>query len=199
MYMPTANLSKRQADALRIIRRAIRRDSMPPTRAELGAALGVSAQTAHFHLVALERKGYIRMGDGARNIFEVADQTLPLVGQVAAGMPTLAIEDYIEALPVPSTVEADFALRVNGDSMIDSGVLDGDVVYIRQVATADAGDMVVALVGEGEQCEATLKYFLPDNERIVLRPANSDFSDIVVNKGDNFSLVGKVVGLHRSF
>jgi repressor LexA len=172
---------------------------MPPTRAELGEAMGVSAQTAHFHLVALQRKGYIKMGDGARNIFEVSDKTLPLIGQVAAGMPTLAIEDYIEALPVPSTVEADFALRVSGDSMIDSGVLDGDVVYIQQVTEANAGDMVVALIGEGEQCEATLKYFLPDNGRIILRPANAAFVDIVVNEGDNFALVGKVVGLHRSF
>jgi repressor LexA len=197
--MSTEALSKRQADALRIIRRAIRRDSMPPTRAELGEAMGVSAQTAHFHLVALQRKGYIKMGDGARNIFEVSDKTLPLIGQVAAGMPTLAIEDYIEALPVPSTVEADFALRVSGDSMIDSGVLDGDVVYIQQVTEANAGDMVVALIGEGEQCEATLKYFLPDNGRIILRPANAAFVDIVVNEGDNFALVGKVVGLHRSF
>ncbi len=197
--MSTEALSKRQADALRIIRRAIRRDSMPPTRAELGEAMGVSAQTAHFHLVALQRKGYIKMGDGARNIFEVSDKTLPLIGQVAAGMPTLAIEDYIEALPVPSTVEADFALRVSGDSMIDSGVLDGDVVYIQQVTEANAGDIVVALIGEGEQCEATLKYFLPDNGRIILRPANAAFVDIVVNEGDNFALVGKVVGLHRSF
>ena len=197
--MSTEALSKRQADALRIIRRAIRRDSMPPTRAELGEAMGVSAQTAHFHLVALQRKVYIKMGDGARNIFEVSDKTLPLIGQVAAGMPTLAIEDYIEALPVPSTVEADFALRVSGDSMIDSGVLDGDVVYIQQVTEANAGDMVVALIGEGEQCEATLKYFLPDNGRIILRPANAAFVDIVVNEGDNFALVGKVVGLHRSF
>ena len=197
--MPTESLSKRQTDALRIIRQAIRRDSMPPTRAELGEAMGVSAQTAHFHLLALQRKGYIRMGDGARNIFEVADASLALIGQVAAGGPTLAIEDYIEMLPVPSTVEADFALRVSGDSMIETGVLDRDIVYIQQVATANSGDMVVALIGEGEQCEATLKYFLPENGRIILRPANSNYSDIVVNEGDNFSLVGKVVGLHRVF
>jgi SOS-response transcriptional repressor LexA len=73
------------------------------------------------------------------------------------------------------------------------------VVYIQQVTEANAGDMVVALIGEGEQCEATLKYFLPDNGRIILRPANAAFVDIVVNEGDNFALVGKVVGLHRSF
>ena len=114
-------------------------------------------------------------------------------------MPTMAIEDCIEMLPVPSTVEADFALRVSGDSMIESGVLDGDIVYIQQVSVADSGDVVVALIGEGEQCEATLKYFLPENGRIVLRPANSEYSVIVINKDDNFSLVGKVVGLHRSF
>jgi repressor LexA len=197
--MITEALSKRQADALRIIRRAIRCNNMPPTRAELGEAMGVSAQTAHFHLVALQRKGYIRIGDGARHVFEVSGETLPLVGQVAAGMPTMAIEDCIEMLPVPSTVEADFALRVSGDSMIESGVLDGDIVYIQQVSVADSGDVVVALIGEGEQCEATLKYFLPENGRIVLRPANSEYSDIVINKDDNFSLVGKVVGLHRSF
>jgi repressor LexA len=197
--MITEALSKRQADALRIIRRAIRCNNMPPTRAELGEAMGVSAQTAHFHLVALQRKGYIRIGDGARHVFEVSGETLPLVGQVAAGMPTMAIEDCIEMLPVPSTVEADFALRVSGDSMIESGVLDGDIVYIQQVSVADSGDVVVALIGEGEQCEATLKYFLPENGRIVLRPANSEYSDIIINKDDNFSLVGKVVCLHRSF
>jgi repressor LexA len=161
--------------------------------------MGVSAQTAHFHLQALERKGYIRMGDGARNIFELGDNSLPLLGQVAAGMPTLAIEDLLDLLPVPSNIEADFALRVSGDSMIESGVLDGDVVYLQQVPVAESGDMVVALIGEGEQCEATLKYFLPYDGRIVLRPANQDYSDIIVSDGDNFALVGKVVGLHRSF
>ncbi|MDP6963256.1 MAG: transcriptional repressor LexA [Planctomycetota bacterium] len=197
--MSAETLSKRQADALRIIKRAIRRYSMPPTRAELGEAMGVSAQTAHFHLQALERKGYIRMGDGARNIFELGDNSLPLLGQVAAGMPTLAIEDLLDLLPVPSNIEADFALRVSGDSMIESGVLDGDVVYLQQVPVAESGDMVVALIGEGEQCEATLKYFLPYDGRIVLRPANQDYSDIIVSDGDNFALVGKVVGLHRSF
>ncbi len=193
-------LSARQAAALAEVRAFISAHGRPPTRADLGAAMGVSAQTADFHLRALERKGVLRLGQGARAIdlsMHVPTQTIPIVGRVAAGSPLSAIENMEGALPLPEGSAADFALRVAGDSMIEAGILDGDLVLVEQSRGAKKGDIVVALLGDGEGVEATVKRYLPERNRVVLRPANARLSDIVVRRGEPLMLAGRVVGVLR--
>jgi repressor LexA len=213
--MPTPEkLSSRQQAALRSLRAFQARHGYPPTRAELGRLLGVSAQTADFHLRALERKGLVRISRQARGIeltpageallaadggtgSRVEARAVPVVGRVAAGAPLTAIENLEGALPLPEGSAADFALRVEGDSMIEAGILDGDLVLVEQTGSAKKGDIVVALVGEGDELEATVKRYLPERGRVVLRPANPTLSDIVVRRGEPFALAGRVVGVLR--
>ncbi len=213
--MPTPEkLSSRQEAALRSLRAFQARHGYPPTRAELGRLLGVSAQTADFHLRALERKGLVRISRQARGVeptpageallaadggvgARVEARAVPVVGRVAAGAPLTAVENLEGALPLPEGSAADFALRVEGDSMIEAGILDGDLVLVEQTGSAKKGDIVVALVGEGDELEATVKRYLPERGRVVLRPANPTLSDIVVRRGEPFALAGRVVGVLR--
>ena len=208
-------LSVRQGFALAEIRKFLAAHGRPPTRADLGRVMGVSAQTADFHLRALERKGALRLGRGARAIellssvsntegelgassdLSVAHRVVPIVGRVAAGSPFSAIENLEGALPLPEGSAADFALRVTGDSMIEAGILDGDLVLVEQSREAKKGDIVVALIGDGETVEATVKRYLPERNRVVLRPANARLSDIVVRRGEPLMLAGRVVGVLR--
>lgn len=198
-------LSPRQRQALEAVRAFQLRHGYPPTRAELGALLRVSAQTADFHLRALERKGHLSLSRQARAVnFAPAGErsrSLPVVGRVAAGRPLLAVENLDGSLPLPASCGADFALRVQGDSMIEAGILDGDLVLVQKLEQkgreARKGDIVVALVGEGEQVEATVKRYVPERGQVVLRPANSAMRDIVVRKGEPLALAGRVVGVLR--
>ena len=214
-------LSERQRSTLEELVGYIGGFGMPPTRAELGHCLGVSAQTADFHLRALERKGFVRCGRRARELelcdparalvaseFVAAEQTInqlggsdrvPIVGRVAAGTPITAIENIEDSLPIPAGTGADFALRVRGDSMIEAGILDGDLVLVQQCDDAAKGDIVVALIGDGEEIEATVKRYLPGRGRVVLRPANATMEDIVISSDQSFMLAGRVVGVLRLF
>ncbi len=197
------DLTGRQRAALEALRRFQGERGYPPTRAELGKLLGVSAQTADFHLRALERKGWLRLGREARGVRWVvggvpaAARVVPVVGRVAAGTPLLAVENLEGSLPLPEGSGADFALRVEGDSMIEAGILDGDLVLVRRGETASRGDIVVALLGEGEEMSATVKRYLPGRDRIVLRPANATLPDLVVPRGEAFAIAGRVVGVLR--
>ncbi|RMH01350.1 MAG: repressor LexA [Planctomycetota bacterium] len=210
---PQESLSPRQEAALRSLRAFHARHGFPPTRAELGRLLGVSAQTADFHLRALARKGLIRISRQARGVeptpageallaaadggARVEARAVPVVGRVAAGAPLTAIENLEGTLPLPEGCGADFALRVQGDSMIEAGILDGDLVLVEQAESARKGDIVVALLGEGDEVEATVKRYLPERGRVVLRPANPTLSDIVVRRGQPFAIAGRVVGVLR--
>ncbi len=210
-------LSDRQRSALKEVAAHINQLGMPPTRAELGRRLGVSAQTADFHLRALERKGMLRCGRRARelelapgarsllvedNSFSDPNTTkvqVPIIGRVAAGAPITAIENIEDSLPIPHGTGADFALRVQGDSMIEAGILDGDLVLVQQCEQASKGEIVVAILGEGEEMEATVKRYLPGTGRVVLRPANATMEDIVIDAKQPFCLAGRVVGVLRIF
>ena len=213
MSVSRPTLSVRQARTLEVLRTF----PVPPTRAELGAALGVSAQTADFHLRALAAKGYVQISSKSRGLTLIADEGLaedsapagihagrvqagrviPVVGRVAAGQPGPSLENLEGSVPLPEGSAADFALRVIGDSMIEAGILDGDLVLVEQSKEAQSGDIVVALVGEGEMQEATVKRFLPGKKRVVLRPANAAMEDIVILAGEPFALAGRVVGVLR--
>jgi len=198
-------LTGRQRQALDFIVRATGERGCPPTIREIGDALGISSTNGvRYVLQALVRKGYIRRRPlVSRGIEVVAGRprghmvTVPLVGRVAAGEPILAeenIEDFFFLDSSFLTSGQVFALRVQGESMKDVGILDGDIVFARQQSTAEKGEIVVALIGE----EATVKRFYPENGRVRLEPANPDYGPIVVDKkAPGFRVAGKVVGLIR--
>jgi repressor LexA len=189
------------------------RHGYPPTVREIGDQVGLaSPSTVHAHLANLERAGYLRRDPtkpraleltglrrhDAGSSREAAVQGLPLVGEIAAGGPLLAdenVEEYVE-LPERLCGAADFILRVKGDSMIDAGILDGDLVVVRRQDTATNGEIVVALAGEDETAdEATVKCYFRENGRIRLQPENEALEPIYAQ---HVKVLGKVVGVFRA-
>jgi repressor LexA len=189
------------------------RHGYPPTVREIGDAVGLaSPSTVHAHLANLERAGLLKRdptkpralelsGRGPRETprREEARRTLPLVGEIAAGGPLLAEDNIEEYLAVPELIErrgADFLLRVKGDSMIEAGILDGDIVVVKREQTAENGDIVVALAGTDEAAdEATVKRFFRENGRIRLQPENAALEPIYA---DHVQIIGKVTGVFRA-
>jgi repressor LexA len=196
-------LSERQTAILDFISRHLEQNGYPPTVREIGLAVGLaSPSTVHAHLARLEAGGYIRRDPTKpRAIFlsarpasrgvspERRAAALPLVGSVAAGAPILA-EELIEEW-VPAPFEGDFVLRVRGDSMIEDGILDGDMVVVRSQPTARDGEIVVVRIED----EATVKRLYREGGRIRLQPANPAYEPIVV---DEAHVLGKVVGVMRA-
>ena len=196
-------LTKKQDRIFEFIRKHVQDTGYPPTVREIGTNFRISEKGAYDHLNAIEKKGYIRRmpkKPRAIEILEFVPQKLPqtavevpIVGRVAAGEPILASENVEGTLPVPREVVKEdtcFALRVNGKSMIEAGIFEGDLVIVRSQNYADTGDIVVALLDE----EATVKRFFRDGNRIRLQPENSVMSPIIV---DDAQILGKVVGLFR--
>jgi repressor LexA len=199
-------LTKRQSLVLDFIVQSIDARGYPPTMREIGQHLGIrSTNGVNDHLKALERKGYIHREDlKSRTLRPVAatPRTLavPLLGRVAAGRPIQAVEHREEVLHVDAGLlgasSGDvFALRVKGDSMIEDGILDGDVVFVRQQDTALAGEVVVALVDD----DVTVKRYYPENGAVRLQPANSAMEPIrvVPSARTPFRLLGVVSGVFR--
>ena len=196
-------LTKKQDRIFEFIRKHVQDTGYPPTVREIGTNFRISEKGAYDHLNAIEKKGYIRRmpkKPRAIEILEFVPQKLPqtavevpIVGRVAAGEPILASENVEGTLPVPREVVKEdtcFALRVNGKSMIEAGIFEGDLVIVRSQNYADTGDIVVALLED----EATVKRFFRDGNRIRLQPENSMMSPIIVNDAQ---ILGKVVGLFR--
>ena len=194
-------LTSRQREVLEAIHEIMHKKGYPPTVREIGERLGLrSTCTVQRHLEALERKRYIKRDrTKARSveILQAPDPTMipvpmvavPVVGAVAAGQPILAAENIEEVFPLPRDVVKDdqcFMLKVEGDSMIEAGIFDGDYVVVRQQPYADNGDIVVALLED----EATVKYFRRRRNRIYLEPANEDMKPIVA---DDVQIIGKVL------
>ncbi|MGN6431480.1 MAG: transcriptional repressor LexA [Gaiellaceae bacterium] len=189
------------------------RHGYPPTVREIGDAVGLaSPSTVHAHLANLERAGLLKrdptkpralelLGRGPRETprREEARRTLPLVGEIAAGGPLLAEDNVEEYLAVPELIErrgADFLLRVKGDSMVEAGILDGDIVVVKREQTAENGDIVVALAGTDEAAdEATVKRFFRESGRIRLQPENAAMEPIYA---DHVQIIGKVTGVFRA-
>jgi repressor LexA len=185
----------------------------PPTVREIGERVGLaSPSTVHAHLANLERAGLLRRDPTKPRALELIGrekrepvparerldvQRLPLVGEIAAGGPLLAeqnIEDYVE-LP-ERLAKGDFLLRVKGESMIEAGILDGDIVVVRRQADARNGEIVVALAGEDEAAdEATVKTFYREDGRIRLQPENAALEPIYAR---HVQILGKVTGVFRS-
>ncbi len=199
------DLTERQTAILTFISRHCRDSGYPPTVREIGLAVGLaSPSTVHAHLAKLESAGHIRRDPTKpRAMFvcrEAAEveapatvpappaNTLPLVGSVAAGVPKLAEQDVEDWIASP--FEGDFMLRVTGDSMINAGILDGDLVVVARRPTADDGEIVVAQIED----EATVKRLKRVDGRVHLMPENDAFSPIVP---DEVALLGVVVGVLR--
>jgi repressor LexA len=180
----------------------------PPTVREIGEAVGLaSPSTVHAHLANLERAGLLRRDPTKPRALELTGREraeaavaelpkLPLVGQIAAGGPLLAEQNVDEYLAVPETLKGDFLLRVRGESMIDVGILDGDIVVVRRREDARNGEIVVALAGDDESTdEATVKTFYRENGRIRLQPENAALEPIYA---DYVQVLGVVTGVFRS-
>lgn len=193
-----APLSKRQREVLEAIEAYWDKHGIAPSTGGLARELGISRTTVHEHFLALKSKGYLEHREGtARSWRPVRGRLtrIPIVGRVAAGAPIFAHENIegwigIDAVPPGQRL---FALRVQGDSMIGAGILDGDLVVVRQQQTADDGDIVVALV-DGE--DATVKKLRRDGTQLRLAPMNPNHDPLVVDP-ERVRIQGKVVSLRR--
>jgi repressor LexA len=214
MTLGTPMLTTRQQEIWQFLAEYVDAHGYPPTVREIGDAVGLaSPSTVHAHLANLERAGLLRRDPTKPRAIELVGRrrdeaperaatttpTLPLVGRIAAGGPLLAeesVEDEI-AVPEPLGRDADFLLRVTGDSMIEAGILDGDIVVVRKQSDARGGEIVVALVGDDESAdEATVKTFHRERDgRIRLQPENAALEPLYP---EHVEILGKVTGVFRS-
>ncbi|MBF0453671.1 MAG: transcriptional repressor LexA [Magnetococcales bacterium] len=198
---PDEGLSPILKNTVETIRSFILKEGIPPTMQELADLLGVSKPTVHEQLGNLERKGYVRRKPRKARSLEIVDHlqhmaeliSVPIIGAVAAGVPILAEENRIGEILVESNVARGrcFALVVQGDSMIDAQINPGNLVIVRQQPLAENGEIVVAML-DGE---ATVKRLFISDDRIALRPANSNYRPIEVGQNDDLKILGKVVGI----
>jgi repressor LexA len=210
-----AMLTARQQEIWQFLVGYVDRHGYPPTVREIGEAVGLaSPSTVHAHLANLERAGLLRRDPTKPRALELighrresrADepareteqQKLPLLGQIAAGGPLLAEQNVEDELAVPEPLgrNADFLLRVRGDSMVNAGILDGDVLVVQRRQDARDGDIVVALAGDDESAdEATVKTFYREGGRVRLQPENDALEPIYA---DHVQILGRVTGVFRT-
>lgn len=200
------DLTQRQQDILNFIRQEVQKKGYPPSVREIGEAVGLSSSsTVHAHLERLEEYGYIRRDPTKPRAIEMLTSDtvpvlppivqVPIVGHVTAGEPILAVENIEEYFPLPkdfAQYEEVFMLKIRGESMIEAGIFDGDLVLVKKDNVAKNGDIVVALLGE----EATVKRFFREGSRFRLQPENSSMEPIYT---DELAVIGKVIGLVRRF
>lgn len=198
-------LTTRQTEILDYLRSEIDRRGLPPTIREIGDEFGIrSTKGVEDHLAALERKGFIRRERGKSRAIEIKDRpdlrgarVVPLIGRIAAGAPILAVENHTGSFILDEDLVGGgetFLLRVEGDSMRDASILDGDLVVVRSQETARQGEIVAARVGE----EATVKRFSREGDVIVLLPSNDAYEPIRIEPGgEEVQILGKVVGVYR--
>jgi repressor LexA len=203
-------LTERQREILDFLTSYLDGHGYPPTVREIGEAVGLaSPSTVHAHLANLERAGLIKRDPTKPRALELTDRTrsqpaedvhrLPLVGEIAAGSPLLADENIQEHLAVPDTLARgdgeEFLLRVKGDSMVNAGILDGDIVVVHRQEDARNGEIVVALAGQDEGAdEATVKRFFREGGRVRLQPENDSLDPIYA---EYVQVLGAVTGVFR--
>jgi repressor LexA len=200
-------LTGRQQEIWTFLVDYVDRIGYPPTVREIGEAVGLaSPSTVHAHLANLERAGLLRrdptkpralelMGRERSSESVVTLPKLPLLGQIAAGGPLLAEQNIEDELAVPENLRGDFLLRVKGESMIEAGILDGDLVIVQRAQDARNGEIVVALAGDDESAdEATVKTFYRESGRVRLQPENASMEPIYA---PHVQLIGRVVGVFR--
>ena len=205
-------LTSRQEEILEYIKKYSKENRMPPTVREIGNHFEISSTNGvRAILAALIKKGYINRSPRLSRGIEVIDSDkngnaaeapsntieIPIVGRVAAGTPILAVQN----LEGTVTIDRDFlacrsdvfALRVKGDSMINAGIFDGDLIFARQQKTAERGEIIVAQIDN----EATVKYYHPLADHVELRPANPRYRPIIVKNDKDFTIAGKLIGVMR--
>lgn len=204
--MAQGKISKKQLEILEYIKSQILERGFPPAVREICEAVNLkSTSSVHSHLDTLEKNGYIRRDPTKPRAIEILDDSfnltrremvnVPIVGQVAAGEPILAQENIENYFPIPTEFMPNsqtFLLKVKGESMINAGILDGDMVLVEQTSTASNGDMVVALIDDG----ATVKTFYKEEGIFRLQPENDSMDPIIVKE---VSILGKVIGVFRFF
>jgi len=189
-----------QTKILTFIREEIQNKGYPPSVREICRAVGFkSTSSVHAHLRELEREGLLRRDATKPRAMELTDnpkgRIVPLVGRVTAGIPILAEENIEDEIVLPQGMvrgEDVFALRVMGTSMIEAGILDGDIVVVRKQSSADNGEIVVAMIED----EATVKRIFYEEKRVRLQPENSTMDPIYA---DEVTVLGRVVALFREF
>lgn len=200
-------LTERQKDILDVVKKLIADNGYPPTVREIGKEAELSSPaTIHFHLNKLAEKGYIQKGGSKNRTIKllVPNEYLednesiievPLLGKVTAGSPIEAIETPNEYFPLPANLVTGrkevFTLNVSGESMINVGIYDGDILIVEKKATANNGDTVVAMT---ENNEVTVKTFYKENGYFRLQPENDTMEPIILK---NVTILGKVIGLYR--
>ena len=190
-------LSKKQQSILEYIVRCVKEQGYPPSVREIAEAVGLkSPSTVHTHLTKLENAGYIIRGSGKTRAITLAEGVadgVPILGTVAAGQPILATEDIMGFLPYKTDENGDyFALEISGDSMIDAGILDGDMVVVRQQDTAQSGEIVIAIFED----EATCKTLKIRDGHVWLMPENDAYEPI---DGSYAQILGKVTAVIRTY
>ena len=202
--MSQEKITPKQQEILEYIKETILKKGYPPAVREICEAVNLkSTSSVHSHLETLERNGYIRRDPTKPRTIEIIDDcfnlarrevvNVPLLGTVAAGMPLLAQENIENYFPTPTEMLPDkevFMLRVKGDSMIEAGIFNGDLIFVEKTVTAENGEIVVALLDDS----ATVKRFYKENGHYRLQPENSSMEPIIV---DEVQILGKVFGLFR--
>ena len=202
--MAYGRITKKQTEILEYIKSQILNKGYPPSVRDICTAVNEkSTSSVHAHLETLEKNGYIRRDPTKPRAIEIIDDNfnltrrevvnVPLIGQVAAGQPLLAVENITSYFPIPAEFipkEEVFMLNVKGESMVNAGIYDGDQIIVKQQSTASNGEIVVALVDDS----ATVKRFYKENGHIRLQPENDFMEPIIV---DSCEIIGKVIGLIR--
>ena len=200
-------ITKRQEDVLKFIKKYIVEHGYPPAIREIGDALGLSSPaTVHSHLNRLVKNGYLKKTDSKFRTLEVVGENeyakvnddvvkVPLLGKITAGNPIEAIEQPNEFFDLPASLipkkETIFVLEVNGESMINKGIFDGDLVIVKKQEDARNGQVVVAM---NEDNEVTLKTFYKESDHIRLQPENDTMEPIIL---PNCKILGTAIGLYR--
>ena len=205
--MSYGKISKKQSEILEYIKNEILNRGFPPSVREICEAVNLkSTSSVHSHLETLEKNGYIRRDPTKPRAIEIVDDNfnlvrretvnVPIIGKVAAGQPLLAVENVEGYFPIPAEYMPNsktFMLVVQGDSMINAGIFNGDYVIVEQQTTAENGQKVVALIDDS----ATVKTFYKENGFIRLQPENDSMDPILVSPDQSFQILGRVIGLFR--
>lgn len=204
--MPNGKISEKQKEILEYIKQEILNKGYPPAVREICEAVHLkSTSSVHSHLETLEKNGYIRRDPTKPRAIEIMDDTfnltrremvnVPVIGNVAAGQPLLAVQNIENYFPIPAEYipnQETFMLKVKGESMINAGILDGDHILVERQSTASNGEIVVALVDDS----ATVKTYYKEDGHYRLQPENDTMDPIIV---DECSILGKVFGVFRFF
>lgn len=205
--MEYGKITQKQSEILEYMKNEILNRGFPPSVREICEAVHLkSTSSVHSHLETLEKNGYIRRDPTKPRAIEIVDDNfnlvrretvnVPIIGKVSAGQPLLAVENIDGYFPIPSEYMPNnktFMLVVQGDSMINAGIFDGDYVIVEQQKTAENGQKVVALVEDS----ATVKTFYKEDGHIRLQPENDTMEPIIVEQDQFFQILGKVIGVFR--